>query len=137
MPTPLVIDTSVVYKWLRPDAEESVERALAVAREAAAGVVDLVAPAILPVELANAVRYGTVDADDAGSVLELFEGFHFLLYEADCRRLVAAMGLAFDHGLSVYDALFLQLAEELSCPLITADRRAFAGVYADVEIRLL
>jgi predicted nucleic acid-binding protein len=48
-----------------------------------------------------------------------------------------ATDLACRHNLSVYDALFLQLAEELDCPLVSADRRAFAGIDSPVEILLL
>jgi predicted nucleic acid-binding protein len=39
--------------------------------------------------------------------------------------------------MSIYDALFLALAEELDCPLITADRKAFADIDTPVEIRLI
>ena len=133
----VVIDTSAAFKWFAPEGEDSVPEALAIAEQAVVGDLDIVAPSILPIEIANVVRYAGYPASTAEQLVREFVEFRVQLYEADAPRLAGALQLAYTHGLTVYDALFLQLAEELGCPLVTADRRAFAGIDTNVDIRLL
>jgi predicted nucleic acid-binding protein len=133
----VVIDTSAAFKWFAPGGEDSVPEALAIAQQAVVGELEIVAPAILHVEIANVVRYAGYPFSDAEQLVREFVEFRVGLYEADGPRLARALQLAYTHGLTVYDALFLQLAEELDCPLVTADRRAFAGIDTNVDIRLL
>ncbi len=132
-----MVDTSVAFKWFLECGEEFVEEAYAVLDEQIEGRVSLAAPASMPVELANALRYSKHDRDDVLAALEDLDLTHVELFEPTSQRLHAAAELAYRHGLSIYDALFLALAEELACPLVTADRRAFAGIETGVEIRLL
>lgn len=134
----MVVDTSVAYKWVRSADEESVPEALALLDAHSDGTLLLTAPALLPVELANALRYSGLDEADMVALAEEFDAFGIELIEADSRRIARAVRLALRHRLSVYDALFLQLAEELGCPLVTADRRAFAGLSeCGVRVQLL
>jgi predicted nucleic acid-binding protein len=134
----VVIDSSVAYKWLRSEREDSVAEALALAERVIEGDMELIAPATMPVELANAIRYAGLPEDATAALVEEIASFPIVLYDTDAERLQRATELALLHHLTVYDALFLQLAEELGGPLVTADRRAFAGVHAEgVEIRLL
>lgn len=132
----LVVDTSVAFKWFAPD-EPGAAKAAALLDAHLAGEVELIAPASLPLELANALRWsGTL----AESVLELVAGFglaHIELAEMTPARLARATALAYEHRLAVYDAVFLALAEERECPLATADRKAHARAHAGVEIVLV
>jgi predicted nucleic acid-binding protein len=134
---PVVVDSSVAYKWLSDVGEESVVEAREMLDSAESGAMLLAAPATLHVELANALRYSCLEPDDAVEIIDEFESFHVELFEPTTARLHAAAELAYLHNLSVYDALFLALAEELGCAFVTADRRAFAGLDTGVEIRLL
>jgi predicted nucleic acid-binding protein len=136
--TPLVVDSSVAYKWLSHVDEDHVEEALSLLAEHRAGVLLLVAPSLLHVELANAlVGSRHVSQEAALEIIEGLEALHVELIPGTPARLRAAALLSYHHQLSIYDALFLQLAEELDCPLVTADRKAFAGVDSPAEIRLL
>lgn len=129
----LVVDTSVAFKWFAPD-EPGAARAADLLEAHLEGVVELIAPASLPLELANALRWSGVPHETA---LELVAGFgltHIELAEMTPARLARATSLAYEHGLTVYDAVFLALAEERGCALATADRKAFAGGAAGVEI---
>lgn len=134
---PVVVDSSVAFKWLHPFGEDNVDAATELLDAFETGDVVLAAPASLHVELANSLRYTRLDELAVVTLLEELAGFGIELVTATPGRLAAAVRLSYLHRMSVYDALFLQLAEELACPLVTADRRAFANVETPVEIRLL
>ena len=136
--SPLIVDSSVAYKWLSHVGEDHVEEAFALLRGHRSGTHVLAAPATLYVELANAVRNSRhVDRETALEIVDDLESLQIELVTPTPERLVAALKLSYRHNISIYDALFLALAEELDCPLITADRKAFAGIDSPVEIRLL
>jgi predicted nucleic acid-binding protein len=136
--SPIVVDSSVAYKWLSHVDEERVEQALVLLDLHETGAIMLSAPSTLYVELANALRSCRhVDEERAITLITRFEELHIDLFESTCTRLATAARISYQHGISIYDALFLALAEELGCPLVTADRRAFARAESRVEIRLL
>jgi predicted nucleic acid-binding protein len=92
----------------------------------------------MPVEVINGLRWKPhLAGEDVTGLANDLEAVNVSLFDVTYSRLRAATDLAYRHNLSVYDALFLQLAEELDCPLVTADRKAFAGIDSPVEIRLL
>jgi predicted nucleic acid-binding protein len=133
----LIVDASVAYKWVRPIGEDNVPAAEALLDAQLEGDLLLSAPSILFVELSNAVRYSGLEAEDALRLVTEMDSLHVELHEPDGIRLRRATILAFRHRLSMYDALYLALAEEFECPLVTADKRAFGNIDTPVEIRML
>lgn len=135
---PVVVDSSVAFKWLSPHGESGLERAVELLLSHRAGELALMAPAFLQIELASSLRHSRyLDRDETIALVSALDELDIGLIESTPTRLVAATDLSYRHGTSVYDALFLALAEELDCPLVTADRKAFAGIDSQVEIRLL
>ena len=132
----LVIDTSVAFKWFVAYGEGGLGEAGQLLAAHRAGEVVLIAPSTMPVEIANTLCY-LVTPDDARALLSSLEAFHVDLVDTSYDLVERAMGRAAGTGMSVHDALFLALAEERRCPLVTADRKAFERVATPVEIRLL
>ena len=132
----LVIDTSVAFKWFVAYGEGGLGEAGQLLAAHRAGEVVLIAPSTMPVEIANTLRY-LVTPDDAHALLSSLEAFRVDLVDTSYDLVRKALGWAAGTGISVYDALFLALAEERWCPLVTADRKAFASVATPVEIRLV
>ena len=99
--------------------------------------ITLAGPVTLPVEIANSLHYATPTVDDALALLNDFDDAHVHLFDVTAERLQAATRRAAEVGIGVFDALFLTLAEELECPLVTADHKAFANATTPIEIRLL
>lgn len=135
----IVVDASVAAKWLfrEPDAD----RARALLEETQAGHLAMLAPELLPVEIANSpwkrvYREGLRPEEVKA---------HYTRFLRLCPALVrisALMETAFHLALAnkhpVYDCLYVALALGTPCPLVTADEglfRAFSPAFP--QIRLL
>jgi predicted nucleic acid-binding protein len=126
----IVVDASVGVKW-RLDDEVHTQEARALLKDYADGRVDLIAPKLFMVEVANAFavavmrqRIEEVDARESfQAVIEV--GFSFL---EDSDYLIPAWEIAAKHSLSIYDALYLALAESIGCDFYTGDDRLYKAV---------
>ncbi len=118
-----VFDASVALKWLI--ADDVLGPPAYAAREA----FEPVAPAFIQIEVADAlwkyVRAGQVDLEDAVEGAAVLVKLMNLYPDEDL--LASAQRLAARLSHSVYDCLYLSLAQRLSCPLVTADRRLAEG----------
>ena len=118
-----VVDASIVVAWCLGD-ESSDMAETAVRRLLAEGAV---APAHWPVEVASALRSAVRRGrlDDAG-IQQLHPRLHLLPIEIVPVELSTALGsmeLARKHDLSVYDAVYLDLAAYRGIGLATIDAR--------------
>jgi predicted nucleic acid-binding protein len=123
----LVVDASVVVKWFLPEVRAESALRLAASDRA------FLAPELLGAEFANALwkkrLRGEVEGTAAAGILEHFRRVAIETF-ALMPLLPSAFAIASAAGHSVYDCLYLALAEREDCPLVTADRRfyqAFAG----------
>lgn len=137
-PDLVVIDTCIAVKWFKRDGEDSVRQAVELLRQHVGGEVVLCAPASLPLEVANVLQTSRLGANEVTESLELLDDLDIDLYPTGIQRLTAACALARAHRLTVYDAVFLELAIELDAALVTADRAAFSAIPADMaDVRRL
>jgi predicted nucleic acid-binding protein len=127
-----VVDTNVLAYFLLRTARfvDESEQFLLVAD-------DLVAPSMWEAELANAlsvaVRHGVVSQEDAG--IRLKETMRLGIRSVATRRLwQGGLIRAIESGLSVYDAVFVELAERIQAPLATFDG-AILKAYPDLAAR--
>ncbi len=118
--TTLVLDASAVVAWLMPD--EAAPAGLLDRATAAAG---LAAPWLFWAELRNILivseRRGRLPTGTAEAFLAAVAGLG-IRHDHDPDE-AAVLRLARTHRLSVYDALYLDLALRLGCPLATLDTR--------------
>lgn len=128
----IVIDCSYALAMVMPD-----EQRPASLNQVAAG--RLLVPPIWPYEVANAfrsaVRRGRVAEPEILSVCARIEGLQFELagtHDSSVRqRYLAAMS----HGLTAYDAAYVELALQRRCPLATLDDAlARVAVQAGVDV---
>ncbi len=117
------MDASVTAKWLLPDEEDEAGRALlAQALSHTAHV-----PFIWSAEVANlllmAERRGRVRQDERANALALLHRLPVRIDEDGGDRLLTDVySLAQAQGLTIYDALYLDLALRTSLPLASFDR---------------
>jgi predicted nucleic acid-binding protein len=127
----LVLDPSVVLAWAYTDE----------GTPATAHVLDLVAqsgavvPAIWHLEVANALqqglRRGRIDKADRDSALfDLIDLDIEIDSETSVHAWTATLNLAETHGLTVYDAAYLELARRRNLRLASLDRELRAAAEA-------
>lgn len=134
----LVVDTSVAFKWFVAYGENGLDSAWEVLRAHGENEVALIAPSLIRAELAIQLVSSGIPADDALALLAAFEQAHVILFDATGERTQRALRCAYENRITVYDSMFLALAQEFDCPLVTADRRAFGGIPPKVaEVRLV
>ena len=119
-----VLDSSVALKWYLPEADSA--QALQLRADFQAGLHELLAPDILPVECAHALtraeRRGIIAVGDADlHLLDLLAaGVLQHSHQSVLRRAVAISSAA---RMGVYDSIYIALAECERCELITADAK--------------
>lgn len=114
----LVLDASLLLGALLPDEPGFDLPALLEPYE------EVLAPWLLWAELRNALlvieRRGRIPADEVDQRLLVVQDLHIILDQMP--RSAAVMRLARKHGLSAYDALYLELALHKQADLATFDR---------------
>ena len=123
----LVVDTCVVVKWFLPEVDS--DRALMLRESFQAGTINLLAPDLLLIEFANVLwkQRQALDLEEAESILVELRTWDLELIASD-KLLDDALRLAYEHQRTVYDALYLALAQREGCDLITADERLYNAV---------
>jgi predicted nucleic acid-binding protein len=107
----------------------------------ARGDLSLIAPDLLLTEFASLIakraRRKQIVAADGHEAFRLMEASDLRMFET--RPLLGlALDLALNNQMSLWDCVYLALAIQHNCPMITADRRLFkAGVSRHPAIRLL
>jgi predicted nucleic acid-binding protein len=121
-----VIDAGVVVKWFIPEVESALAHQL-LARYLQ-GVDTPVAPDLLISECANVFwrrcRQGDITSAEATESVADLVTLNIPLVLATS-LVQSALQLALQHQRTVYDALYLALAQERNCSLMTADERFF------------
>lgn len=127
-----VLDASVALSWAFED--ERTDEAMAVLDRL--GRSEAVASAIWPLEVANALltaeRAGRIEPDAANRFSALVLDLPIVIDPVERRRpLDSVRPLARSHGLSAYDASYLELALRLGIPLATLDTRLSEAARAE------
>jgi predicted nucleic acid-binding protein len=126
--TAFVLDASSVLAWCfedegGPEADALIER---VAAEGAA------VPVSWSLEIANGLvmgeRRGRVKPAESAAFVAMIEELPIVADRATgARALHETMSLAREHGLTAYDAAYMELAMRLGLPLATGDRKLGAA----------
>ena len=118
----IILDASVVLKWF--SEEEYTDKALEIRERIRIGEESAITPDLLLYELANALKFNPeFDVTDVRDALASIFDMDMAIVTPIPEILNSAVKLAFTYGITVYDALYIALAEELELIFITADRR--------------
>ena len=137
--TTFVLDCSLAMAWVFPDeATEATNRLLDALTDGRAFV-----PALWPVEVANvllvATRRRRIAETDWSGILRSLDALPIRIDPASTSRIWdEVLEVAHAHHLSVYDAMYLELAIRMQLPLATLDGAlAAAGRAAGLDVPTL
>ncbi|HMS86605.1 MAG TPA: type II toxin-antitoxin system VapC family toxin [Nitrospira sp.] len=120
-----VVDASVAIKWFVPEIHSD-----AALRAQHSGT-HLHIPAFMVLELGNVlakkIRRNELTPGDGETILRELKQLP-LQRHSDARLFAAAYQLALDTRRSLYDCLYLALAEVIDGIIVTADHKFFAGL---------
>lgn len=124
--TSLIVDASVIAKRLV--LEPDTDKAKVLFSDWGRGELEILAPAILPAEVASMLwkraRRTLLSASAAEELFREFTAFHIPLWPIeDLAEL--ALTLALRNGHSAYDGLYVALAIKTGWDLVTADERLY------------
>jgi predicted nucleic acid-binding protein len=120
----IIIDASVIIKWLLPDEEDPV--AMNIKNDFAAKEMTISIPYLTYYEVGNvlkiAVKRDRITKDIAEKLYQAFVNLDFVVYATrDLSMLTISKTLEYD--ISFYDASYIALAEYLNIPFLTADSK--------------
>mgnify|MGYP001558787121 FL=1 len=120
----LVTDTSVILKWYKEEIYSEI--AVKIKDKFVEGIHEIVVPDLILYELANAMRYDKGFGDD------LIKQSIRQLVDLEIDITIPAEGLisesvdyARKYDISIYDAVYVALANQLDAMFVTADKKLF------------
>ncbi|HZD42159.1 MAG TPA: type II toxin-antitoxin system VapC family toxin [Terriglobales bacterium] len=117
-----VLDASVLVKWFLYENEGDRDRALALRDLHISARSKIHIPRLALLEVLNAIRFSRkADEEDGEAALEMLLDLHLEIEPGDVNVLRKASAIAWAYKVTIYDALYVALAEQVGFPLITAD----------------
>ena len=122
MPTlkKLVLDSSVIIKWLNKKNEQYLAQANKLLDELELGTIEVSVPHLVKFEVANALLKGKrLLSEEAAFALDSFNKLPLQYFDFDLSLLRECYKIAEKQNITFYDASFIALAKHLNATLIT------------------
>ena len=105
------------------------------------GEVDLAAPSLMRVEVANALRTysrrGLLSEESCLEGINQLDELSLRYIDEDFELIKDAYGLASRLDITIYDAVYLSIATSADASFVTADRKLFNRLRDEENVRLL
>jgi len=133
----LIADASVIIKWFIRLEESDRKQALAIKKQMLDGKFILAVPDLLFYEVINILTIKQkIKKTNLYQMIKFIFKYPFKIVWPSENLLSSASKLAQIYNLTIYDAVYLALAQELGCPLVTADRKLYQNSHK-IETKLL
>lgn len=118
----VVIDTSVIVKWFVQESDTA--KTQDILKQQKNNKIQIILPDIVLLELVNALYWGKkFEYENIVKALEIMSRIKIIYKKVNDSLLLTSLLLMVKHKIQSYDALFIALAEQEKCPLITVDRK--------------
>ena len=132
----LVLDASVVAKWFKYEVGR--EKALEIRDNFISDQEQITFPDLLILELANLLRFSRIyNQTDIIKAVESIENMDIDIVVPTFEVIKDSVRMAVENDLTVYDAVYISLAESLGCDFITADEKLHQKVKKLKFVKLL
>lgn len=115
-----VIDASVVFKWF--SNEEDSDKALILKDKHISKEIALIIPELLFLEISNALKYKKDNLKKIQKANEDLWNLQFEIKKLDKQIINLAIEIAIKNNFTIYDSLYIALAQIHETELITADK---------------
>ena len=119
----VVVDSSVAVKWFKRAGEPNLDEALSLLQAHLTETQLLAAPDSLRTEVLNALWSHRASEEGLRTAAQDLEGFRLQWFPIDGALSAEAGVLAARYRITVYDAVFAALANQLEAELLTADEQ--------------
>jgi len=132
----IALDASIVIKWFVQ--EDGSEAALGYREKVLKGLEEIAVPDLLIYEVINALRFKKgVSEEGINSILPSFFSIGLEIISPTEKLMRDALRLSFTTGLSIYDSVYLAVANEVGGSLITADKQILQQAEPFAKIQVL
>ncbi|OGM77611.1 hypothetical protein A2188_02995 [Candidatus Woesebacteria bacterium RIFOXYA1_FULL_43_9] len=121
MPQKIVVDSSVIVKWLNTTGEQDVQQARKLLKDFEEEKVELFTPDLAKYEVGNALLFKKMDVIFVKIALDAFASIPLRFIPADKEDLKEICEIAKLQKTTFYDASFIQPAIKLKATLVTAN----------------
>jgi predicted nucleic acid-binding protein len=133
----VIVDTSVIIKWLSVDKEEYLDQANQLLEKALDEKVELFAPELSKYEVGNTLFFSKkLSSEQAAVVLKQFYTLPITFVTESEELARETYNLAFKYSITYYDATFMSLAKQYHATLIT-DNIKHQGKATDITVKSL
>lgn len=119
----LVVDTSVMVKWIRTEKEAFTKQADKLLRDLQKGKVELYAPELAKYEVGNVLIKRKLLPLEAKMSLDIYFAIPVRFIRETLELAEKTYIIADNLHITYYDASFLSLAQDLRCALITENMK--------------
>lgn len=118
----VILDTSVVVKWFVDESDS--DKAQDIIRKQKKKEIQIILPDIVLLELINALYYSEkYSQENITKAIEVMSKLKIVYKSLNNSLLLNVSSLVIRNKIQSYDALFIALAEQEKCPLITTDHK--------------
>ena len=133
----LVVDTSVIVKWLNQDNEDYIEQADRILKDAQLDKIIIIAPELARYEVGNALLLGKhLSIEQASIVLAQLYKLPITFVEDTAELAEKTFELAVQAEITYYDASFIALANQYDATLVT-DNMKHQGKLKAIKTRAI
>lgn len=123
----IVVDACVAIKWFIE--EEDTPKAVCIQRKLLEGELTVIVPDLLFYEVINILKLKAVaELDEVVSALRILFELNLRVVPANREHLELAIYLSDKFNITIYDAIYVAIANDFNCPLITADKELIKKV---------
>ncbi len=133
----VVVDTSVIMKWLNQNNEENIDKADKIIESALKGEIELLVPELAKYEYGNVLLKGKQLTPKEANISLDTAYLLPITFVGESKDLAKeTYNLAHNLGITYYDASFLSLAKKYNAVLVTENIK-HQGKYPKIKIKSL